>query len=145
MSVGQLHLAGLTKQAIARRVRKGFLHPLHRGVYALGHMALTRRSWEWAAVLAYGADAVLSHTTAGALWDLTVPEKAIEVSTRRALHRRRGIVVHRTRALARADRAIVDGVPVTSLHRTLVDLAEVLPEGRLAKAVHEAEVRRLLT
>ena len=143
MSVEQLERIGLLKSSIARRVRKGFLHPLHRGVYAAGHTALSRRGREWAAVLACGADAVLSHTTAGALWGLARTEAALEVTTPRKLHQRPGLVLHRTRKLDPADRATVDGVPVTGLHRTLVDLAEVLSERGLAKAVHESEVRRL--
>lgn len=143
VSVEQLQRIGLSKAQIGWRVRKGLLHPLHRGVHAVGHIAVTRRGYEWAALLACGADAVLSHTTAGALWGLTRPEATLEVTTPRKLHQRPGLVLHRTRKLDPGDRATVDGVPVTSVHRTLVDLAEVLPEKRLAKAVHESEVRRL--
>jgi predicted transcriptional regulator of viral defense system len=143
VSVEQLHRIGLSKAAIAGRARKGLLHALHRGVYAVGHTALMRRGWEWAAVLACGPDAVLSHTTAGALWGLTWATMAIEVTTPRKLHPRAGILIHRTRRLDPVDRTSLDGIPVTSVHRTLVDLAEVLPGKRLAKAVHESEVRRL--
>jgi very-short-patch-repair endonuclease len=143
VSVEQLHRIGLSKAAIAWRVRKGLLHPLHRGVYAVGHTALTRRGWEWAAFLACGAEAVLSHTTAGALWGLMRPEAAIEVTVPRKLRPRVDILIHRTRRLEPADRTTIDDLPVTSLHRTLVDLAEALPEPRLAKAIHESEVQRL--
>ncbi len=143
VSVEQLHLIGLSKATIARHARKGLLHPLHRGVYAVGHTALSRRGRQWAAVLACGPDAVLSHTTAGALWGVTKFVSAIEVTTPRSLRPRAGIVLHRTRRLDPVDRATIDGLPVTSLHRTLVDLAESLAEPRVAKAVHESEVRRL--
>lgn len=64
-------------------------------------------------------------------------------STSRTRRPRTGIVVHRTRGLDRVDRTTIDGIGVTSLHRTLVDLAEVLTDRSLARAVHEAEVRRL--
>ena len=109
----------------------------------MGHGAVGRRGLEWAAVLAYAPDAVLSHTTAGALWGVTKPETAIEVTTPRKLRPRAGLVAHRTRRLDPADRTTIDGIPVTSLHRTLVDLADLLSESRLAQAIHEAEVARL--
>lgn len=143
MCVEQLHRLGGTRAAISRRVRKGLLHPLHRGVYAVGHTAVSRSGWEWAAVLACGPDAVLSHTTAAARWGLLRPEAAIEVTAPRTLRPHAGIAVHRTRRLDPADRDTIDGVPVTSLHRTLVDLADTLPDRRLAEAIHESEVRRL--
>ena len=143
IAVEQLHGIGLGKTRISRRARKGALHRLHRGVYAVGHTALSRRGREWAAVLACGPDAVLSHETAAALWGLTKPQQPVAVTTPRKLGPRAGIVVHRTRTMAPIDRTTIDGIPVTSLHRTLVDLAEVLSEPKLAQAIHEAEVLRL--
>lgn len=116
---------------------------MHRGVYAVGHAAVTRRGFEWAAVLACGPDAALSHTTAAALWCVAKSANVIEVTTPRKLRPRDGIVVHRTRRLDPADRATIDGIPVTSLHRTLVDLADILTQPQLAKVIHESEVQRL--
>ena len=92
----------------------------------MGHGAVGRRGLEWAAVLAYAPDAVLSHTTAGPLWGVTKPETAIEVTTPRKVRPRAGLVAHRTRRLDPADRTTIDDIPVTSMHRTLVDLADVL-------------------
>ena len=54
-----------------------------------------------------------------------------------------GIVLHRSRLIHPDDRSSVRGIPVTSIARTLVDLADVVSEERLAKAVHEAEVQRV--
>lgn len=139
----QLRAIGLSKAGIARRLAKGDLHALHRGVYAVGHTALTRRSTEWAAVLACGPDAVLSHRTAAALWGLAKPGKAIEVTTPRSGRQgHRGITIHRSRRLDPVDRTTLNGLPVTSLHRTLVDLADILTQPKLAKAIHEAEIQR---
>jgi len=138
----QLRSVGLSKAGIARRVRKGHLHPLHRGVFAVGHTAVTRRGHEWAAVLTCGPDAVLSHNTAGALWGLVKRYRRIEVTVPRKIRPREGITTHRTRRLDPADRATVDGLPVTTLHRTLVDLADTLTQPKLAKAIHEAEIKR---
>lgn len=143
ISTAQLIEAGLTKDGIASRVRRGHLHRVLRSVYAVGHTNLTRRGREWAVVLACGPDATLSHNTAGALFVVVRPERRLHVTASRSRHGRQGFTVHRTRNLDPADRTMMDGLPVTSLHRTLIDLAEVLPEKRLMKAIHEAEVRRL--
>jgi very-short-patch-repair endonuclease len=137
-----LGAAGLTKDGIQRRLKSGRLHRLHRGVYAVGHVALTQRSWELAAVLACGPDAVLSHRSAGRLWGLVRSAPAIEVTAPRSREARAGLVLHRSRRLDPDDRATRNAIPVTSVARTLVDLAEVLSTPRLADAVHEAEVQR---
>ena len=143
ISSRQLLGLGLTHNGIARRVQKGLLHPLHRAVYAVGHSALSRRAHEWAAVLACGPDAALSHNTAGSLWDLVKPSRIIHVTTPRSREGHAGLAIHRTRRLDPIDRATIDGLPVTSLHRTLVDLADSLTQPNLEKAIHEAEVQRL--
>jgi very-short-patch-repair endonuclease len=138
----QLTAAGLSRRAIHRRLEAGWLVPLHRGVYAVGHTALTHRSRLLAAVYACGPEALASHRAAGGLWRLLRPTQPIEVTAARSRTARTGIRVHRSRRLHEEDRAIVDAIPVTSVARTLVDLADVLPEKRLADAVHEAEVQR---
>lgn len=141
---GQLLSIGVTTSGIRRRVQAGRLHRLYRGVYAVGHVALSRGARELAAVWACGPYAVLSHRSAAALWGLfrAFPAR-IEVSAPRSRGRRAGMVVHRTRCLAPEDRTEINGIPVTSLARTLVDLAEVVSPHWLARAVHEAEVKNL--
>lgn len=143
VSTAQLGAAGLSKDAIYGRVLAGRLHRLRRGVYAVGHVALTPRARELAAVLGCGPGAVLSHRSAAALWGLVRSAPRIEVTAARTRKARSDLVVHRSRRLDSADRATVDGVPVTSVARTLVDLADVVSERVLADAVHESEVRRL--
>ncbi len=106
-------------------------------------MALTQRARELAAVFACGPHALLSHRSAGALWGLVRSAPRIEVTTDRSGGPMKGFVVHRSRRIDPQDRAERDGIPVTSVARTLVDLADVLSERRLADAVHEAEVQRL--
>jgi very-short-patch-repair endonuclease len=139
--VAQLLDAGLSRDAIDIRARSGRLHRLYRGVYAVGHTALTQRSRELAAVLSCGRDAVLGHRSAGARLGLVRSPAWIEVTAPRACKPRAGVVVHRSRRLHPEEREVVEGIPVTSIARTLVDLAEVLDERRLAQAVQEAEVR----
>ncbi len=75
--------------------------------------------------------------------DLIRHTGAIEVSTPRSRKPQNGFVLHRSCSLTEADRATVAGIPTTSVARTLVDLADVLNERRLARAVNEAEVQRV--
>jgi Protein of unknown function (DUF559) len=99
-----------------------------------------------AAVLAFGPDALLSHRNAAAHWqlrriaraevDVTVPTR-----TRRG---QRGITLHQVRGLHPDDRAVLEGIPVTTVARTLLDLAEVVPRRDLERAFEEAERLRLL-
>jgi very-short-patch-repair endonuclease len=143
VSTAQMREAGLTKDGIARRVQAKRLYPLHRGVYAVGHEALTWRSHLIAAVYACGPAALASHRAAGALHGL-VSSSRIEVTATRGTKRKQGIVVHRPiHAIHAADRTFNAAVPVTTTARTLVDLADVLTEERLAKALHQAEILRV--
>ena len=96
-----------------------------------------------AAVLACGRGALLSHRAAGALQALLPSSPQFDVTVPGGGSRSRaGIVVHRSRCLHEEDRDEMRGIPVTSVARTVVDLAEVLDEERLAKAVKEAEIQR---
>jgi very-short-patch-repair endonuclease len=144
VSHAQLVELGMSSDGVNRRLRNERLVALHRGVYAVGHTGLTPRGRELAAVFACGPRAVLSHRSAGRLWGLlSSGSSRIDVTAPRSREPRAGWTVHTTRRLTAADRDRVDAIPVTSAARTLVDLAEVLTEPRLARAVHEAEVRRL--
>ena len=146
VSIGQLRALGLTPWAITRRVAAGHLHPLHRGVYAVGHTAIGRHGRWLSAVLACGPGAALSHRDAGMLSGLPGALRGrIDVTTpRRGRGARPGIELHRVRALAPQDVTVREGIPVTTIARTLVDLADVLSIRDLQRAFHEAEVLRLL-
>ncbi len=139
----QVRAAGLTKRAIERRIEAGWLVPQHDGVYAVGHTALTHYSHLIAAVFACGEEALLSHRAAGWLWRILRGTQPIEVTAPRGRKPHKGFILHRSRLIHDEDRALIDNIPVTSLARTLVDLADVLTEERLADAVHEAEIRGL--
>ena len=138
----QMLAVGLTKDGVRRRVLARRLFALYRGVYAVGHMALTPKSRLIAAVYACGPNAVASHRAAGALHGLVTAGR-IEVSTSRGCRPKPGLDLHTSRGIGEEDRTHVDGIPATSVARTLVDLADVLTEERLAKAVHRAEVLRV--
>lgn len=119
------------------------MHAVYRGVYAVGHTVLSAQSRWMAAVLACGAGAVLSHRSAGQLWRI-VPRSAIapEVTRPRSFRERPGIRVHRM-ALRPDEVTEVDAIPVTSVFRTVFDLAATRPPREVERAFHEAEVRRL--
>ena len=93
-----------------------------------------------AAVLACGPDALLSHRSAATLHNLKTGGSRIEVlSASRGRPGPPGVVLHTTRDLPPQDCATVDGIPVTRLPRTLVDLAAVVDARRLGRAFEEAE------
>jgi very-short-patch-repair endonuclease len=142
----QLKQLGFTVRQIRTRRENLWLHPVHRGVYAVGHRRLSIHGRWMAAVLACGADSLLSHRDAAALWDLRpVPPGATHVTVAACARRsQRGIVVHAARELSAADRAVVDGIPVTAIPRTLLDLATVLPFQHLRLLLEAAERRDLL-
>ena len=118
---------------------------MHPGVYVVGHAPLTREGRFLAAVLACGPGAVLSHRSAAALRGLRPSSRsAIDVtSPRRAGRKRAGIDVHSGATLAEADVETVDGIPCTSVARTLLDLCEVIDRRGVARACAQAEVLQL--
>lgn len=140
----QLLAAGLTHAIVGEAVRRGRLVPLHRGVYAVGHARLRAEGHWLAAVLAAGPGAVLSHRDAAGLHGLRPANHAeIDIATTGAARSSSKVRVHRTRRLDAADVTEVSGIPVTTVARTLVDLAGRIPGDHLAKVVREAERRRV--
>jgi predicted transcriptional regulator of viral defense system len=133
--------ANVSSTAIERLVQKGLLIPQYRGVYRVGHEAPCTEAEYMAAVKASGGTAVVSGRSAGWLLGLIKgPPPPPEVTTRTE-RRIRGIGTRRCRCLDRRDVTRVRGIPVTSVPRTLVDLAAVLTPDDLARACHEAGVR----
>jgi very-short-patch-repair endonuclease len=139
VSRGQLLEAGLTGNMLKGRVARGRLLRLHRGVYAVGHRQLRREGHWLAAVLAVGPGAVLSHRAAAALHGIRPSGTRIDVTTTGRAADQRGIRVHHARTLDPTDITTVDGIPVTSVARTLVDLAHTVPRDHLTTALREAE------
>ena len=141
----QLLARGLKAHAIDDRIRRGALHHLYRGVYALGHPRPTGSGPYLAAVIACGEAAVASHRSAAALWCIRPSASAridVTVPARGARKRTDGIRLHRS-PLRPDEITVVDGVAVTTPARTLVDLADVLPRRALERCFDEAEYLRL--
>lgn len=125
---------------IERRLTSGHLLTLHRGVYAVGHRQLRQQGRWLAAVLAAGEGAVLSHRSAAALHGIRRAQSpTVEVTTPARAASQRGIRVHRTTVLTPDDVTTRDGIPVTAVARTLVDLAGVVAAYDVGKALTEAE------
>ena len=145
VSLGQLTALGLDPRAVRRRIATGLLHPVHRGVYAVGHSLLSREGRFMAAVLACGGGAVLSHRSAACLWELRPTSRSrVEVTTPRQTGQSRpGIQIHRSRGLAAHHVTITRRIPITTVARTLLDLAEVVDRRALERAVERAETLRL--
>ena len=141
MTIAQLLAAGLDTARSRDGWRRGRLHRVARGVYAVGHVALSREGTFLAAVLEAGEGAALSHLAVAELWevrkyrasviDVVVPRRR-RVTTATRIHRTtlhpRDVTVHR-------------GIPVTTIARMLVDLTDVLTAHEVANVIHEAEYR----
>lgn len=155
----QLVGMGLGRSAISERTRGGRLHRVHRGVYAVGHRALSFYGQWMAGVLACGEGAVLSHGSAAALWGLLHPLDGpvhVSVPTTAGRGKQRGIHLHRCPSLAelssppsslpirggRGGRltAYRHRIPVTTIQRTIDDLDGSVPPYLVRRARRQAEL-----
>jgi Transcriptional regulator, AbiEi antitoxin/Protein of unknown function (DUF559)/AbiEi antitoxin C-terminal domain len=143
----QLRRLGIGETGIRERIRTERLHRLHRGVFAVGHDALKPEARWLAAVLACGKGAVLSHASAAAHWGIRRSAAAridVTIPLRAGRRRRKGIRVHRSGRLSRDEVTFREGIPTTTVERTLLDLADALGTGALKRTIAEAEYLRLL-
>lgn len=149
--MGQLLDLGYSVDAVLEWAVAGRLKRLHRGVYAVGHRRLTWYSRCWAAVLAAEPDefapwrAVASHHSAAYLWGLlrwTPDLMHVMAPTRRRA--KRNFVVHFSSILAEEDRGVCEGIPVTAVPRTLMDLSIRARPDQIEGYLERAEDRDLL-
>ena len=144
VTAAQLRAAGLSTSGISDRVKRGALHRIHRGVYSVGHAALSRLGEFLAEVLAAGPGAALSHDSCAELFEVRRwPARAIHVSAPR---RRRiaGVITHRT-PLRPLDVVVYRGVPVTNVARLLLDLTDVTDAHEILGVISEAAWRKRLS
>lgn len=143
----QLVELGITAGRLRKLVESGRLVRVRRGVFRLCGSNPSWRSSALAVVLASGAGTVLSHRSAAVLWGLLDHHdesgRPLEVSgpVRR---RMAGVVAHRHR-LDASDATFRFGIPVTTVPRTLLDVAETLQPAELGEMVDEALRRRIVT
>lgn len=143
VSFDELLAAGLTKRQVFRREKEGVLHRVHHGVYAVGRPELSFEGRCLAATLACPGSAV-SHGPAGRLHRFCTWNGVIHVSGPRSLEGHPGLLVHRPRSLPLDDLATRNGVSVTSVARTLLDLSVGNPVGLVGKWIHEAGVQHVI-
>src|SRR4051794_12294500 len=142
----QLERIGLSRHEIGDRVRAGRLHPLHRGIYAVGHRSLSREGRYLAAVLFAGEGAALSHCSAADLWELRASREP-DIDVTAPMHRRGDASVRiRQNDLDPRDTMTRAGIRVTKPLRTILDLAAAIDdEKQLERAIRQAVYRKLTT
>jgi very-short-patch-repair endonuclease len=125
---------------VEKAVAGGRWHRLHQGVYAVGHTNLSLHGHCLAAVLASGPNALLSHYSAGWLLGLSSTRPVpIHVTTPLPRKRRGAVRIHRSRTLIDDDRALEEGIPVTSVARTALDLAAIIRFRNLRRLIRRSE------
>jgi predicted transcriptional regulator of viral defense system len=143
-----LRRRGIAANSIDRMVRTGRLLVLRRGLYQIGPLPAAHAP-EAAAVLGCGPESRVSHTSAAAMHDVlhsNRAHKSVEVTVPRRRRRRvEGVRIHRVRDLIPDEVTTVDGIPVTTPARTLLDIAETLASREVEQALAEALRRRLVT
>lgn len=144
VTFGQLLRLGVGRRAVQHRVATGRLHRVHLGVYAVGHDAICDAGRLLAAVMACGNEAALSHVHAAVVWRLLPPwvetsliPTHVTVPPGSGKGRRPRILIHRSR-LPRTEVEVEDAIPITSVARTVLDLAEVRGTRELERLVDQA-------
>ena len=138
----QLSTAGIGRGAIDVRMGRR-LHPVHRGVYAVGYPVSGIKSRWMAAVLAAGPDAVLSHRSAAQLWKLVPRSGSQSDVTRPSYFRSHSRICAHRSSVPADERTSVDGIPVTTVPRTVLDFAAGASRRQVERVLNEVEVRRL--
>jgi very-short-patch-repair endonuclease len=139
----QLLGAGWSEGAIKKRIASGRLHRLHTGVYLVGHRLIQRKGRWMGAVLASGPDAVLSHRSAAALWGIREDSRAaIDVTTSHRSRSWRHICRHVSPTPA-DEVTMKEGIRVTTVPRTIFDLAATEPLDAVKAMLREAEFLEL--
>jgi hypothetical protein len=147
-SLRQLESVGLSRYGVAKRAKSGRLHRIHQGVYAVGHRGGASTGASWAALLACGEGAVLSHGFAAVLWKLLKPlDGPVHVSAQPP-----GVVRSAPASTSTAAPPLMrsllttsrDNIPVTTVSRTIEDLRRTsFPPRLLRRAIRQAELMGL--
>jgi very-short-patch-repair endonuclease len=133
---------GMSPSAITRRVKAGVLRQIMSGVYVVAGHEITWKTRLMAAVLWGGEGTVASHRAAAAVWGLPGSSSSTVEITTPSKKAMRGVVVHRRSITKRHTKCMAD-IPVTSIHRTLIDLGDVVSRDRVEDALDNALLRGL--
>ena len=132
--------AGLSSESVDNAIAAGRLRPLFRGVYAVGHRALSDNGWCQAALLACGDDSVLSHGTAAHLWRLRPAELfPLWTIVPGSRGRKQDRIEARRMRLDRSEWMTLDGLRLTTPARTVVDMAGELSPREMRRLVERAQ------
>jgi very-short-patch-repair endonuclease len=140
---GQLLGAGWSEEEIEWRIGSGRLHRIHAAAYAVGHRKVSRHGRWLAAVLASGPGAVLSHWPAAALWMIRPNSRSVIDVTDPVKSRSWDGIRRHYKALPPDERTVEDGIPVTTVPRTIFDLAATEPAEVIESLIREMEFRQL--
>jgi hypothetical protein len=142
----QLAAIGIDGGRVKRWITAGRLHRLHRGVYAVGHGLVGFEGRCLAGVLACGPRVWVAARSSAALWGLAPrPGAGVDLTTTRTgVHSPRGLTVRRSRRLALDEIGHVGVIPVTSVSRTLADLAPLVSRRHLERAMEQADRMQML-
>jgi len=140
VSRDQLREVGYTREAIDHRIRTGRLHPLHRGIYAVGRANVTDHGRWMAAVLACPGS-VISHSSAASLWRMGSEKRGlVELSLPSSSRRRRpGLEIHQRPSLKPRDLTREYGIPCTTPIQTLIDMSLRLDRAGVERMINEAD------
>ena len=142
-----LHDLGISRHERVWRLAASRWIEMHKGVYRIAGAPLSWKGSLLAACWAGGTRAVASHRSAAALWDLPGKRTAVAEITcprwRRARHD--AVVVHESLALSKRDQTVVDGIPVTTVERTIFDLCAVCRPFTVDLTIDNALRRNLTT
>jgi hypothetical protein len=140
VSRDQLLEVGYTREAIDHRIRTGRLHPLHRGIYAVGRSNVTDHGRWMAAVLACPGS-VVSHSSAAALWRMGSERHGLIELSLPSLSRRcrPGLQIHQRPSLKERDLTREYGIPVTTPIQTLIDMSLRLDRPGVERMINEAD------
>jgi len=147
ITLDQARDLGLSRRQIQHRLNEDVLARVHKGVYRYTSAPETREQHLLAACLAVGSHSAASHRSASAVHGLwLVPADLIEISLGRSQSPKlQGVRMHRLGDLNERWTLRVNGVPITTPARTLVDLGAVLPLGSVGRALDRAIGRNLTT
>lgn len=139
----QLLEVGWSEEEIEWRIQASRLHRIHAAAYAVGHRDVSRYGHWMAAVLASGPDAVLSHWSAAALWMIRPNSRSVIDVTDSVKSRSWDGIRRHHKALPPDEVTVKEGIPVTTVPRTIFDLAATEPLDVVKALLRETEFREL--
>jgi hypothetical protein len=143
----QLDAAGIPMGARKRRLASGFWRRAAPGVYVLSSAPESFQQRLWGAHLAVGPHSVISHEAAAQLQSVpnVLRDRVTLTAPHSGFHRIAGVTVHQISDVRPEHLVLIDGLQVTSVPRTIVDLAAIVGPERLRRIVEDSKFAGLAT